>query len=61
MAHSISRSLDIDPWCAKCGSELRLSCLEPVMNKPGLVHRIYECINCRSTQSLFISSEAGGH
>ena len=61
MPEVISRSLDIDPLCARCGSRLRFSCIEPEMNKPGFVHRVYECIRCRSTQSFVTPKEAGAH
>lgn len=61
MPEDISRNLDIDPLCAKCGSRLRFSCIEPEMNKPGFVHKVYECIKCRSTQSFVTPNEMGAH
>lgn len=59
MPDGIPRSRAIDPLCARCGSELRFSCIEPEMNKPGFVHRVYECIRCRSTQSFVTPKEVG--
>jgi hypothetical protein len=45
-----ARGLDTEPQCVKCGSKMRLSCTEP--DKPGFVHRVYECTKCRITQSI---------
>jgi hypothetical protein len=50
MPKSDPRALDIDPVCAKCGSKMHFSCTEP--DKPGFVHHVYECKECRSTQSF---------
>ncbi len=36
--------------CLKCGERMNYSCTEP--DKPGFVHHIYECRQCRSTQSF---------
>jgi transposase-like protein len=41
-----------DPVCARCGSTMRFSCVEPEPNKPGFVHQVYECTKCRTTQSV---------
>ena len=54
MPDSLSTSLHLDPLCARCGSMLRFSCSEPETNKPGFVHKVYECVKCRSTQSFVI-------
>ena len=34
----------------KCGSKMHFSCIEP--QTTGFVHHVYECRNCRSTQSF---------
>jgi hypothetical protein len=44
-----------DPQCVKCGSKMRFSCTEP--EKPGFVHRVYECTKCRSTQSFVTATD----
>jgi hypothetical protein len=44
-----------DPQCVKCGSKMRFSCTEP--EKPGFVHRVYECTKCRSTQSFVTAAD----
>jgi hypothetical protein len=54
MPDSLSTSLHLDPLCERCGSMLRFSCSEPETNKPGFVHKVYECVKCRSTQSFVI-------
>jgi hypothetical protein len=38
--------------CVKCGAQMRFSCTELEPGKPGFVHRVYECTECRSTQSF---------
>ena len=55
MPDSVSRGLDIDPVCVSCGSLMRFSCVEPATNKPGFVHKVYECVKCRSAQSFVTS------
>ena len=45
-----SKPLHDPPNCIKCGEKMRLSCTET--EKPGFVHRVYECKKCRSTQSF---------
>jgi hypothetical protein len=44
--------VDANPVCGKCGFTMRLSCTEPMPNKPGFVHHVYECKKCWSTRSI---------
>lgn len=50
MAQTKSSDRNDAPTCVKCGARMRFSCTEP--EKPGFVHRVYECTQCRSTQSF---------
>ena len=43
-----------EPLCIKCGSKMRFSCKE--IEKPGVVHDVFECTKCRSIQS-FVTRE----
>src|SRR5467141_3989973 len=38
-----------DPLCIRCNVKMRSSCRE--IEKPGFVHDVFECPQCRSTQS----------
>src|ERR1700676_653299 len=46
--------------CVKCGAQMRFSCTELEPGKPGFVHRVYECTECRSTQSFERNSPSAG-
>jgi hypothetical protein len=50
MLENQTKGLDKVPQCVKCDTKMRFSCTEP--DKPGFVHHVYECTNCRSTQSF---------
>jgi hypothetical protein len=50
MLENQTKGLDKVPQCVKCDAKMRFSCTEP--DKPGFVHHVYECTNCRSTQSF---------
>jgi hypothetical protein len=52
MPENQTKGVDKDPQCVKCGSKMRFSCTEPEPDKQGFVHHVYECIDCRSTQSF---------
>ena len=52
MPESQPKGLDKDLQCVKCGTKVRFSCTEPEPDKPGFVHYVYECTQCRSTQSF---------
>ena len=52
MPNEEAKGLDIEPLCVKCGAKMRFSCTEP--EKPGFVHHVYKCTQCRSTQSFVI-------
>jgi hypothetical protein len=49
-AKSEPMGLNRDVDCVKCGSKMHFSCIEP--HTTGFVHHVYECRNCRSTQSF---------
>lgn len=50
------RAIDV-PLCVACRTEMVHSCTES--ESPTFEHRVYECRECRSTQSFFIFRGAG--
>jgi hypothetical protein len=39
------------PRCVRCDTAMRHSCTEDIMTPAG-THRVYQCVKCRSTQSV---------
>jgi hypothetical protein len=47
-----------DPLCIRCNTTMRFSCKE--MEKLGFVHDVFECPECRSTQSYITPEQPHG-
>jgi hypothetical protein len=51
-------SVTSNPLCTKCNAEMCFSCQE--IEKPGFVHAVFECKECRSTHSYVTPEQPSG-
>jgi hypothetical protein len=47
-----------DPLCINCNTKMQFSCEE--MDKPGYVHRVFECSKCWGTQTYTMPEQPFG-